>query len=85
MPIAVLSAAQRAEWERFPEEIDDGALDAFLVFSDDELAIFLRGAPRGCASRWPPKSPPFGGWASSQLIWPSCPRRPRHGSASSSG
>lgn len=41
MPVTILTATQRAEWERFPEEIDDGALNAFFIFGDDELAIFL--------------------------------------------
>ena len=37
MPVEILTAAQRAEWERFPEEIDEGALAAFFCFADDEL------------------------------------------------
>jgi hypothetical protein len=37
MPVEILTASQRAEWERFPEEIDDAALAAFFCFADDEL------------------------------------------------
>jgi TnpA family transposase len=37
MPVEILTAAQRSEWERFPEEIDEAALTAFFCFADDEL------------------------------------------------
>lgn len=37
MPVEILTASQRAEWERFPEEIDEAALSAFFSFADDEL------------------------------------------------
>ena len=37
MPVEILSASQRREWERFPEEIDEAALSAFFSFADDEL------------------------------------------------
>jgi hypothetical protein len=37
MPVEILTSSQRAEWERFPEEIDAGALTAFFPFADDEL------------------------------------------------
>jgi hypothetical protein len=37
MPVEILSAGQRTEWERFPEEIDEASLTAFFSFADDEL------------------------------------------------
>ena len=37
MPVEILTASQRAEWERFPEEIDEASLTAFFSFADDEL------------------------------------------------
>ncbi len=37
MPVEILSVAQRAEWERFPEEIDERALAKCFSFPDDEL------------------------------------------------
>ncbi len=37
MPVEILSAAQRAEWEQFPEEIDERALAKCFSFPDDEL------------------------------------------------
>jgi hypothetical protein len=37
MPFEILTPAQRAEWERFPEEIDEASLTAFFAFADDEL------------------------------------------------
>jgi len=37
MPVEILTSSHRAEWERFPEEIDDAALTAFFCFADDEL------------------------------------------------
>jgi hypothetical protein len=37
MPVEILTTCQRTEWERFPEEIDEGALAAFFCFADDEL------------------------------------------------
>jgi hypothetical protein len=37
MPVEILTASQRAEWERFLEEIDEGALTAFFCFAEDEL------------------------------------------------
>ncbi|HEY4887816.1 MAG TPA: hypothetical protein VIJ58_04455 [Candidatus Dormibacteraeota bacterium] len=37
MPVEILTASQRAEWERFPEEIDEASLSAFFSFADDEL------------------------------------------------
>ncbi len=37
MPVEILSAAQRSEWERFPEEIDERALAKCFSFPDDEL------------------------------------------------
>lgn len=37
MPVKILTAGQRSEWERFPEEIDEAPLTAFFSFSDDEL------------------------------------------------
>jgi hypothetical protein len=37
MPVEILTAAQRAEWERFPAEIDEAALSAYFSLSDDEL------------------------------------------------
>lgn len=37
MPVEILTASQRAEWERFPEEIDAASLTAFFSFADDEL------------------------------------------------
>ena len=35
MPVEILTSTQRAEWERFPEEIDEAALTAFFSFADD--------------------------------------------------
>lgn len=37
MPVEILSVAQRAEWERFPDEIDERALARCFSFPDDEL------------------------------------------------
>jgi hypothetical protein len=37
MPVEILSASLRREWERFPEEVDEAALSAFFSFPDDEL------------------------------------------------
>jgi hypothetical protein len=37
MPVEILTASQRTEWERFPEEIDEASLTAFFSFADDEL------------------------------------------------
>lgn len=37
MPVEILTSSQRAEWERFPEEIDEASLTAFFAFADDEL------------------------------------------------
>lgn len=37
MPVEILTAGQRIEWERFPAEIDETALAAFFCFADDEL------------------------------------------------
>ncbi len=37
MPVEILSASLRREWERFPEEIDEAALSAFFSLPDDEL------------------------------------------------
>ncbi len=37
MPVEILTASQRAEWERFHEEIDEASLTAFFAFADDEL------------------------------------------------
>ncbi len=37
MPVEILTASQRAEWERVPEEIDEASLAAFFTFADDEL------------------------------------------------
>jgi len=39
MPVEILTASQRAEWERFPEEIDEASLSAFFSFADDELEL----------------------------------------------
>jgi len=39
MPVEILTASQRAEWERFPEEIDEASLTAFFSFADDELEL----------------------------------------------
>ena len=46
MPVEILTAAQRAEWERFPEEIDERALARCFSFPDDELEriVARRGA-----------------------------------------
>jgi len=49
MPVEILSAGQRAEWERFPEEIDEAALTAFFCFADDELELIA--AHRGVHGR----------------------------------
>lgn len=78
MPVEILTAAQRAEWERFPEEIDEGALAAFFCFADDELeAIAAHRSVHGRfaiaaavgALRWLGSCPPR--WMS----FPSPPRR----------
>ena len=37
MPVEILTASQRTEWERFPEEIDEASLTAFFSYADDEL------------------------------------------------
>lgn len=37
MPVEILTASQRTEWERFPEEIDEASLTAYFSFADDEL------------------------------------------------
>lgn len=37
MPVEILTAAQRAEWERFPAEIDELSLARCFTFPDDEL------------------------------------------------
>jgi len=37
MPVEILTASQRTEWERFPEEIDEVSLTAFFSFADDDL------------------------------------------------
>lgn len=37
MPVEILTAGQRREWERFPTENDETALAAFFCFADDEL------------------------------------------------
>src|SRR5450755_3297720 len=39
MPVEILTASLRREWERFPEEIDEAALSAFFSFADDELEL----------------------------------------------
>ena len=39
MPVEILTVSQRAEWERFPEEVDDASLAAFFSFPDDELEV----------------------------------------------
>ena len=33
MPVEILTASLRREWERFPEEIDEAALSAFFSFA----------------------------------------------------
>jgi len=50
MPIEILTSTQRAEWERFPEEIDEAALTAFFSFADDELVQIA--ARRGVHGRF---------------------------------
>jgi hypothetical protein len=32
MPVEILTASQRTEWERFPEEIDEASLTAFFSY-----------------------------------------------------
>lgn len=39
MPVEILTASLRREWERFPEEIDEATLSAFFSFADDELEL----------------------------------------------
>ena len=50
MPVEILTASQRAEWERFPQEIDEAALTAFFCFADDELEAIT--AHRGAHGRF---------------------------------
>jgi hypothetical protein len=47
MPVEILTAAQRAEWERFPAEIDKLSLARCFSFPDDELEriVELKGGP----------------------------------------
>lgn len=37
MPVEILSVTQRAEWERFPTEIDEAVLLAFFSYAGSEL------------------------------------------------
>ena len=62
MPIEILTSTQRAEWERFPEEIDEAALTAFFSFADDAShcvaaaeggASAIRSASDRCAPTLP--------------------------------
>jgi hypothetical protein len=75
MPVEILSAGQRAEWERFPEEIDEAALTAFFCFADDELELIA--AHRGVHGRVAiAVAVRCAGWGSCRPRWMSCPSPP---------
>ncbi len=77
MPVEILSAAPRAEWDRFPEEIDERALAKCFAFPDfdwtesSSAAAFIRG------SRSLHRSDRCAGSGSFPPYSQICPSRPR--------
>ncbi|MCA1698264.1 MAG: hypothetical protein LC790_04900 [Actinobacteria bacterium] len=70
MPVEILTASQRTEWERFPEEIDEASLTAFFSYADDELEQI---AISTAASRSPWPSARCAGSGSCPQLCRSCP------------
>jgi len=73
MPVEILTASQRTEWERFPEEIDEASLTAFFSYADDELEQIAAHRDITAASRSPSPSARCAGSGSCPQLCRSCP------------